>query len=559
MGRPSVHNTLRRMSAIIGVPAVAAAVTLTTAGSAYASGPTERAVVVLSGSTVTAPGVKVLSTLTSLHLELVEGTAAAIAQLAHTPGVSGITPDRPITFMSKNGDKASSAAGKSSGNSGNGSKGTDDGAVYASDGLGGPAGTKNAGAGVTVAVIDTGVSDTPALNRASGRLFDGIDTSGLVDGGDVTESGVFTDGYGHGTFMANVIAGGAVSGSHTNLGVAPAARVAVVKVANSDGESSLLAVMAALNWVATHADQVQVANLALGIDAPSGAYGPDPLNVATEWVRAAGVNVVVAAGNTPGQVADPGFTAGALTVGAADTTTSQATVAPFSGSAVVAGVAKPDVVATGVSVLSLLPETSEIALLHPESRTSSGLFRGSGTSQATAVTSGLAAIFLQHNPNADTTQVKESIRASARPLSDGRAGAGVARTTLEPSNSAGDGESSFDATSWMAGAYAGPGFTMQDWLSDLSLAWFGDSTIGAQWSDQRWQASLWRSSLWRGSLWRASLWRGSLWRGSLWRSSLWRSSLWRSSLWRASLWHAQGWQTSQSLPATDSTQTGASL
>jgi hypothetical protein len=35
--------------------------------------------------------------------------------------------------------------------------------------------------------------------------------------------------------------------------------------------------------------------------------------------------------------------------------------------------------------------------------------------------------------------------------------------------------------------------------------------------------------------------------------------LWRSSLWRASLWHAQGWQTSESLPAADSIQTGASL
>ncbi len=75
--------------------------------------------------------------------------------------------------------------------------------------MGGTAGTRNAGRGVTVALIDTGVTDTPALNRASGRVVDAVDTSGLNTAkGKVDESGQFTDGFGHGTFMASLIAGG---------------------------------------------------------------------------------------------------------------------------------------------------------------------------------------------------------------------------------------------------------------------------------------------------------------------------------------------------------------
>src|SRR5204862_480593 len=80
--------------------------------------------------------------------------------------------------------------------------------VFAWVGVGGNAGRLDAGSGVTVAVLDTGVSDTPALNRASKRLVDGVDTSRLLEGGDARTTGRFTDGFGHGTFMANLVAAG---------------------------------------------------------------------------------------------------------------------------------------------------------------------------------------------------------------------------------------------------------------------------------------------------------------------------------------------------------------
>jgi serine protease AprX len=428
--------------------------------------------------------------------------------------------------MSKNPDK---------GNSDKGNKDKTD-ATYASDDLGGVAGHDGGGAGVDIAVVDTGVSDTAALSRASGRLVDGVDTSGLIDGGNVVDSGVFTDGYGHGTFMADIIAGGKVPGSNTNLGVAPGATIHVVKVANDAGEATLFSVLVGLNWVAAHADTIDVANLALGMERPMPMYGADPLNVATHWVRSAGITVVAAAGNTTDQVTDPGFAPGVLTVGAADTLHGAPTVAAFSGSAIVAGVRKPDVVAPGVSVLSLLPATSVVALANPQSRTADGLYRGSGTSQAAAVVSGLAAIYLAANPGADTTEVKSSLRSSTKKLSDSRAGAGFARTVTEPGDRNGTGEQGFDQNVWVANALVGAGGTIDDWLLPMYEAWFAVKWSGSDFEAVKWSAAKWSAAKWSAAKWSAAKWSAAKWSAAKWTSTNWTAAKWSAVRWSTDAW-----------------------
>jgi len=273
--------------------------------------------------------------------------------------------------------------------------GSDEPAVRAASGLGGAAGTPGAGAGVRVAVVDTGVTDTPGLNRRSGRLVDAVDTSAAP------RKGPLEDGYGHGTFMASVIAGGPAEGAKGDpVGVAPGATVLVVRVAQPDGTTRLSQVLGGLDWIARNPHRVDVANLSFSHRRPGRSYGADPLTEAVERVREAGVAVVVSAGNDPSLVGDPGFTPRALTVGAADLTRDAPDVAPFSGSDVVAGVQKPDVVASGVGVLGVLPPHSVIAKDNPQARAGGRLWRGSGTSQAAAVTSGAVALLLQERPAA---------------------------------------------------------------------------------------------------------------------------------------------------------------
>ena len=451
----------RRPGALLALGALLAASALPAATAP--SGPVVQAVVVYDGSAVASAGVTVVRELSALGQAVVRGTPAALSRLAKASGVAGVFPDDRVVLA---GGSYGAGAG-----------------VLASDGLGGRAGTPNAGRGVTVAVVDTGVTDTPALNRASGRLRDGFSTVGST----------FTDGHGHGTFMASLVAGGPADGSGNRaVGVAPGASVVVVKVAGSDGATSLSSVVSGLNWVVQNAAQIDVANLSFSHARPGDGYGGDPLNAAVERVRAVGVVPVVSAGNDPDVVGDPGFAPQALTVGAADLTAGPAGVASFSGSAVVAGVRKPDLVASGVRVLGVLPAGSTVATGHPAAFARGALWRGSGTSQATAITSGAAALFLQHHPSATPAQVKASLRSAADDLPGARDGAGLldltSRVVSGPDGQAYDGsgdvtgEGSFDASSWSA----------------------------SSWSASSWSASSWSASSWSASSWSASSW-SSLW------------------------------------------------
>jgi serine protease AprX len=436
--------------------------------------------------------------------------------------------------------------------------------VYAWQGLGGKAGKDVAGAGVTIAVLDTGVSDTPALNRASSRLVDGVDTSRLQSGGDARTSGTFNDGYGHGTFMANLIAGGPVDqvSGRRALGVAPGARVVVVKVADDRGATSLSQVLAGMDWVAAQAPKIQVVNIALSHQRPNGAYGADPLTAGVEHLVAGGLVVVAAAGNTPGEVGDPGMAPQALTVGAADLTDgsddgnngngnnendNNASVADFSGSANVAGVRKPDLVSSGVGLLSILPSRSVIARAHPEALQDNGLYRGSGTSESTAVTSGAVAVLLSNNPDARLTDVKPALRVAADEIDGGRAqGNGL----LDVSNALKDlrryvrnggdnanGEDSLDVATWKANSWLHGG-----WEKWLSKAWSANSwAADGSWSANSWSANSWSSDNWSANSWAANSWAANSWAANSWAANSWSANSWSANSWAANSWSANSW------------------
>ena len=448
------------LTAVLGV-------TLAAASAAVAAPAAVTAVVSYDGAAPDVPGVRVLQALPSVEALVVQGPPAALARLAAAPGVRGVAPDVPVRFAGGVADVP---------------------AVHAAHGLAAPAGQRGAGRGVRVAVVDTGVSDSPVLNRRSGRLVDAVDTSSRASDGPLT------DGYGHGTFMASVIAGGPVDGSRGGrpVGVAPGATVLVVRVAEADGSTRLSQVVAGLDWVAAHADQVDVANLSFSQRRPGAGYGADPLTDAVEAVRDAGVSVVVSAGNDPSVVGDPGFAPRALTVGAADLTAGAPEVAAFSGSDVVAGVRKPDVVASGVGVLGVLPASSVIARQNPEARVGGRLWRGSGTSQAAAVTSGAVALLLERDPGAGPTQVKAALRTSAAPLAGERDGAGLLRVALRGHDGASDpatggagsdptGEAGWDANSWSANSWSANSWSANSWSAN-------------SWSANSWSANSWSST-----------------------------------------------------------------
>src|SRR4051812_49124985 len=154
------------------------------------------------------------------------------------------------------------------------------------------------GAGVDVAVIDSGIASVEGL--AAGKVVNGPDFSGGATGAD-------TDGFGHGTHMAGIIAANAPD----LLGMAPDARLVNVKVADAAGNTDVETLIAAIDWVVDHKDSnglhIRVLNLSFGVQSTSD-YVNDPLAFAAERAWKAGIVVVAAAGND-----GPGINVASLT------------------------------------------------------------------------------------------------------------------------------------------------------------------------------------------------------------------------------------------------------
>jgi serine protease AprX len=511
-GRPAAM----RAFAVAAVAAAAMGLAPAAVSSTSAGSPSIHAIVVVRPGVplpLRVAGGHVVSVFRHLGSEFVTAPLSSLEHLAADPRVAGMSPDRT-------GHVTGASTGSGSG-------------VLASNWLGGSAGRDGTGYHVNVALLDTGLTDTPALNRASGRVTDGVDVSHLAAGGKARTSGTFTDGYGHGTFLASLIAGGKVKGSGDRaLGVAPSARIVVVKVADDRGRTALSQVLAGMDWVAAHARAIQVVNLALAVERPTApAYGADPLTAAVEHVRAAGVLPVVAAGNTKTEVGDPGMDPQALTVGAADVTSSHVRVADFSGRGVVAGVTKPDVIAPGLHMLGLMPSSTYIYKHNPQGRASNGLFKGSGTSEATAIASGVAAAYISAHPHhhANPVQAKAAVRDAAKAVHKAGAGAGVVQMVGADGASAPKsdaGESGFNADSWNRNAWQNG-----DWVNWLASSWSASSWSASSWSASSWSASSWSASSWSASSWSASSWSASSWSASSWSASSWSASSWSDYSW----------------------------
>jgi subtilisin family serine protease len=184
--------------------------------------------------------------------------------------------------------------------------------------------TVTRGAGVVVAVVDTGVAATPDL---AGRLLPGWNAIDL--------SGDALDDNGHGTHVAGTVAEIGGNGL-AESGVAPEAMILPVKVLDSTGSGSDADVAAGIVWAADHG--ARVVNLSLG--------GPETSAVLADGVayaRSKGVLIVAAAGNDGGAVGVPARLAGVIAVGAVGPDQVRA---PFS-----AGGNALDLVAPGVDIL----------------------------------------------------------------------------------------------------------------------------------------------------------------------------------------------------------------
>jgi len=367
------------------------------------------------------------------------------------------------------------------------------------------------GAGVGVAVVDTGIDNLPDF---SGRLVGGVDLSG--------ENNPLHDSYGHGTFVAGLIAGNGASSNGQYTGEAPGATLISVKVAGASGSTDLVTVIKGIQWVVSHRQtyNIRVLNLSLGAQ-PQSSTVKNPLDRAVETAWNSGVVVVAAAGNAGpfnGTILSPGDDPLVVTAGGLDdngtASSSDDTMTRFSsvGPTNPDGWIKPDLVTSGRSVVSLAAPGSTVYNNNPSALIGSGNFVGSGTSFSAAITSGAAALVVQSAPSAKPDTVKGRLLGSTNPGPVGNPfvdGMGAL-------NAWGAVKAGYSLTQNAPSAPTQMGATVS-----LQTSWAGSAWDNSNWSGAGWNGSAWDGSAWDGSAWDGSAWDGSAWDGSAWDGSAW--------------------------------------
>jgi len=269
------------------------------------------------------------------------------------------------------------------------------------------------GKDVAVAVIDTGVAPHSDLGS---RI---IGFKDFVNGR--TEP---YDDQGHGTHVAGTVAGDGKASEGRYKGAAPQASVVGIKVLDGRGSGSFSDVIAGIQWAVDNKDKygIKVINMSLGGRARQ-SYKDDPVAQAIEAAAAAGIVPCVAAGNSgPGAktINTPAHALNALTVAASDDRGTVGRdddrIASFSsrGPSPVDLLDKPDVSAPGVDITA--------------ADWRGGYRTLSGTSMATPMVAGVAALLLEARPDLTPAQVKGILMQTADPIAATNAtaqGAGV--------------------------------------------------------------------------------------------------------------------------------------
>jgi len=273
------------------------------------------------------------------------------------------------------------------------------------------------GKGIGIAILDTGVYPHPDLVMPKSRIIAFKDF--------VNKKRSAYDDNGHGTYVAGTAAGNGYSSAGRYVGVAPMADIISVKVMNDKGQGNSSDILAGMQWVIDNKDRfnIRIMSLSLGSEAVGNAYN-DPLAVAAGSVWSRGITVIAAAGNSGpknGTITTPGVNNKIITVGAVDdkrtVDVKDDTIADFSSRGPVGKLGiKPDVVAPGVDIISLNADKNYISgtrpiVLRERYR------KMSGTSVATPIVSGAAALLLEKNPNLSPEDIKGLILDSGRSLS----------------------------------------------------------------------------------------------------------------------------------------------
>ena len=383
------------------------------------------------------------------------------------------------------------------------------------------------GTGITVVVVDSGI----AFDDDFSSLMGLANSSRVVEQvGFNPDSDTVSDNFGHGTHVAGIIGGNGTGSNGAYMGIAPNVNLIGLKVSDENGMAYESDTVAALEWILTYKDKfnIRVVNLSLN-STQEASYNESALDAAVEILWLNDVVVVVSAGNRTSMdeffnpvLAPPANDPFVITVGASEewysTDRNNDFVAGFSaGGITLDGFAKPDIIAPGKDIISVLASSSWWRNDYPDRYVDGGYFRISGTSMSAPMVAGTAALMVQNDPTLTADQIKYRLTSSGSDIFDFVTWqyypyldvyAAVTNTTMESANQ---------------------DVIPHELLAKMALIAYWASSNGDEaidWATVDWDAVDWDAVDWDAVDWASVNWGSVNWGSVNWGSANWGSVNW---------------------------------
>lgn len=268
---------------------------------------------------------------------------------------------------------------------------------------------QKAGAGITIGVLDTGIGYHPDL---AGKVLCFKDFVG--------RRSIMYDNNGHGTHVCGILCGSGELSDGKYRGMAPGAGLVVGKVLDERGDGSTESMLAGLDWILQVREKygIRILNISVGIGNLEEEKKERALQEKIERVCDSGILVVCAAGNKgPGDntISGLGASSRVLTVGCHDGFVFKGgskSCETYSGRGRQGeNPRKPDIVAPGTDIVSC-----NIHYYKRNGKIRDAYIAKSGTSMATPVVSGAAALALCKYPDMTNEMCKRKLQFSATDL-----------------------------------------------------------------------------------------------------------------------------------------------
>ncbi len=266
---------------------------------------------------------------------------------------------------------------------------------------------------VTVAVLDSGIAAHPDL---IGKC--------MVFKDFVNKRKVSYDDSGHGTHVCGILCGSGEASLGKYRGIAPSCRLVVCKVLDEQGNGNAETMIEALEWLweCRKLYDIRIVNISVGVGHMQDKRKYALLTQALEKLRDSGILIVCAAGNKgpkAGSISNVGGLQKVLTVGCHDDLEERypkENCEHYSGRGPKTGMyRKPDLVAPGTGIISCNYAFRRLSC--EQSSLYENLYIAkSGTSMATPMVSGAAALLWQKEPSLTNEELSQRLKFSASDL-----------------------------------------------------------------------------------------------------------------------------------------------